>query len=47
MIGWDIAVTEEGVSLIEGNSESNYQFAQLPYIEEGLGVKYKFEPFLK
>lgn len=47
MIGWDIAVTEEGASLIEGNSESNYYFAQLPYIEEGVGVRYKFEPFLK
>lgn len=46
MVGWDIAVTENGASLIEGNSESNYQFAQLPYIAEGKGVRYKFEPFL-
>ncbi|WP_419024210.1 sugar-transfer associated ATP-grasp domain-containing protein [Emergencia sp.] len=47
MVGWDIAVTETGASLIEGNSESNYQFAQLPYIPEGKGVRYKFEPFLE
>ncbi|WP_425755052.1 sugar-transfer associated ATP-grasp domain-containing protein [Ihubacter sp. rT4E-8] len=47
MVGWDIAVTENGASLIEGNTESNYQFAQLPYIAEGIGVKYKFDPFLK
>lgn len=46
LIGWDIAVREEDAVLIEANSEPNYQLAQLPYVAENIGVRYKFEPFL-
>jgi len=46
MVGWDLGITENGVCLVEGNSEANYQFAQLPYIKTGEGVKYKFAQFL-
>lgn len=46
MVGWDIAVTEKGVCLIEGNSEASYHIIQLPYVEEGIGMRKVFAPFL-
>lgn len=46
LVGWDIAVTEKGVCLIEGNSEASYHIIQLPYVEEGIGMKHVFAPFL-
>ena len=46
MVGWDVAVTEKGVCLIEGNSEASYQIIQLPYVEDGIGMRKTFEPFL-
>lgn len=46
MIGWDVAITEKGVCLIEGNSQSSYQIIQLPYVDAGIGMKKLFTPFL-
>ncbi len=46
LVGWDVAITEKGVCLIEGNSEASYHIIQLPYVEEGIGMKYVFAPFL-
>lgn len=46
MVGWDVAVTEDDVCLIEGNSEASYHIIQLPYVDSGIGMKKIFEPFL-
>lgn len=46
MVGWDVAVTEDDVCLIEGNSEASYHIIQLPYVDAGIGMKKIFEPFL-
>lgn len=46
MVGWDVAVTEDDVCLIEGNSEASYHIIQLPYVDDGIGMKKIFEPFL-
>ena len=46
LVGWDVAITEKGVCLIEGNSEASYHIIQLPYVEEGIGMKHIFAPFL-
>ncbi len=47
LVGWDIAVTETGVSLIEGNSEASYTIIQLPYADAGIGMRSIFEQFLR
>ncbi len=46
LVGWDIAIREQDVCLIEGNSEASYHIIQLPYVEEGIGMKHVVTPFL-
>ena len=47
-VGWDVAVRQEDVLLIEGNSYPGHDILQLPaYTPEGLGLKPLVEPFLE
>ena len=46
MVGWDVDVTQDGVCLTEGNSEASSQSIQLPYVEDGIGMKKIFDRFL-
>lgn len=39
LVGWDFAVTPEGVELIEGNSGASYVVAQIPNIEDRIGLR--------
>lgn len=38
LVGWDFAVTENGAELIEGNPGGSYVVAQLPFVEDGIGL---------
>jgi hypothetical protein len=38
LVGWDFAVTEKGAELVEGNPGGSYVVAQLPYVEDGVGL---------
>lgn len=38
LIGWDFAITENGVELIEGNPGVSYVLAQIPNIEDRIGL---------
>lgn len=39
MVGWDFAITPDGVELIEGNSGASYVVAQIPNIEDRIGLR--------
>lgn len=39
LIGWDFAITPDGVDLIEGNPGASYVVAQLPFVAEKKGLK--------
>ncbi len=38
LVGWDFAVTEKGAELIEGNQSGSYIVAQLPFVEDDIGL---------
>lgn len=46
MVGWDVAITEQGCCLIEGNSEPSHIIIQLPYVDVKEGKRYLVEEFL-
>ena len=39
LVGWDFAVTNDGVELIEGNSGASYVVAQIPNIADRIGLR--------
>lgn len=39
LIGWDFAITQDGVELIEGNPGASYIVSQLPNIEDRSGLR--------
>ena len=46
IVGWDVAVGEDKVYLVEGNSRPGHELPQLPYVCEKKGVKYVLDPYL-
>lgn len=46
-VGWDIAITESGPILIEGNNDPGYTGFQYPMFTNGHGGKDLYEKFLK
>lgn len=39
LVGWDFAITPEGAELIEGNPGASYIVAQIPNIEDRIGLR--------
>lgn len=47
LIGWDFAITPDGVDLIEGNPGASYVVAQIPRVEERIGLRREMvDPYL-
>lgn len=38
LVGWDFAITPDGVDLIEGNSGASYVVAQIPLVQDNVGL---------
>lgn len=48
LVGWDFAITDQGVDLIEGNPGASYIVAQIPNVEENIGIADKMVyPYLE
>lgn len=48
MVGWDIAITKEGLDIVEGNDYPGHDIYQLPpHRTNGIGVLPNFSKFLK
>lgn len=39
LIGWDFAITPDGVDLIEGNPGASYVVAQIPFVQHHVGLR--------
>ena len=46
LVGWDFAITEDGVDLIEGNTGPSFVMQQLPFAMENIGIKNVVERFI-
>lgn len=46
-VGWDLAVSPDHVSLIEGNSQADLVLVQAPYAPDKVGKRYLFDRYLK
>lgn len=47
LIGWDFAITPQGVDLIEGNPGASYVVAQIPRVQERIGLRREMvDPYL-
>lgn len=45
-VGWDVAICEDKVVLVEGNSAPDLVLIQAPYAPQFKGMKYLIEPYL-